>query len=173
MAQTRSILVALALAFLAGACSKHEPRSERAGEPGPAAELAIAPPDEADPGGRVAVPSFRSDILPVLATNCAGARGCHGEEPTDKVELDLRADNAYEDLVGRAAKSRPNAVRVVPRDPGASFLIAKLVAHLSESEGKTMPIDPRTGETVPMTPPVAEFVERSLRPWIAAGAPNN
>lgn len=118
-------------------------------------------------------PSFRADVVPVLQANCAGAHGCHGDEPTDQVELDLRADNAYLDLVGRPAKRRPGALRVKPGDPNASFLVDKLLAHLGEGEGKAMPLEARTGETIAMTPPAREFVDTVLRPWIAAGAPQD
>lgn len=116
-------------------------------------------------------PTFRGDVVPVLEANCAGAHGCHGAEPTTDVALDLRADNAYEELVSRAAKRRPGAVLVKPGDPDASFLVDKLLGHLAANEGKAMPLHERSGEVVQMTPPAREFVDRVLRPWISAGAP--
>lgn len=155
-------IVSLALALVA--CSEDKPRRAR-----PDAAAAAAAPAPSQP----AVPSFRRDILPVFAANCAGAHGCHGEEPTDEVELDLRPDAAYADLVDRPAKARRGAVRVAPGDPAASFLIAKLEGALATTEGKAMPLDPRTKQASSMTPPAAEFVATVLRPWIAAGAPDN
>jgi hypothetical protein len=140
---------------------------------GPREEPARRRPAAAPAKTAAAVPSFRSDILPVLSTNCAGADGCHGDHPTDKVDLDLRAGNAYHDLVDGPAKARPGAVLVKPGDPTASFLVAKLTATQTPSEGKAMPIDPRTGAPVSMTPPAREFVDTVLRPWIEAGAPDN
>lgn len=163
MGRTASLLVAASLA-LVGCGSKGEaPPHRRPAAPAAESEAPRAP----------AAPSFRRDILPVFAANCAGAHGCHGEEPTDKVELDLRADNAYGDLVDRPAKGRNGAVRVKPGDPAASFLVAKLTATQAATEGKAMPLDPRTGETTTMTPPAREFVDTVLRPWIAAGAPDD
>lgn len=164
MGRFGAIGIGLSLVLL-GCSTQEEPRPRR--------------PDAAKAHGKAAtpasaaVPSFRRDILPVLSTNCAGAHGCHGDEPTDKVELDLRADNAYAELVDRPAKARRGAVRVAPGDPAASFLVAKLTGPLAATEGKAMPLDPRTSEVATMTPPAAEFVDTVLRPWIAAGAPDN
>jgi hypothetical protein len=149
------------LLWLVAACKAEERQTRRA-----------RPPVKAEPSERPRVPSFENDIQPVFTLNCS-ARGCHGDLPTDKVQLDLRPDNAYDALVGQPAKGRPNAVRVVPRDPDASFLVAKMLGHLAASEGKAMPIDPETGEIFAMTPPAAEFVELLLRPWIEAGAPRD
>lgn len=156
-----SALLAASLVF---GCESEEPSAPRRSAPTPGKTETVRRP---------AVPSFRRDILPVLSTNCAGAEGCHGDHPTDKVDLDLRAENAYHDLVDRPAKARRGAVLVAPGDLAASFLVAKLTATQTAAEGKAMPIDPRTGATVSMTPPAREFVETVLRPWIEAGAPDN
>jgi len=117
-------------------------------------------------------PSFKTDILPVFARSCVSMKGCHGDAPTESVDLDLRAAAAYSQLVSHAAQARKTAVRVAPGDPAASFLVAKLTGSLAFGEGKSMPIDPQTGSPVESNP-LADFVDRILKPWIGAGAPNN
>ncbi len=120
-----------------------------------------------------APPSFRADIAPVLERMCARAEGCHGNKPTDSVDLDLRLSASYRQLVGIAAQARKGGVRVRPGDPAASFLLDKLAGTLGPREGKPMPIDPVTGAPIHPNPLGADYVEGILRPWIAAGAPNN
>lgn len=129
-----------------------------------------SPLQEARPAGPA--PSFRAQIAPVLAQSCAKERGCHGSDPVDWVEMDLREGTAYAALVGAPADNRGNAVRVKPFSPAESFLLDKLNGNLHSREGKQMPLDPRTNRFAPeMLPP--EFVTKVLEPWIAAGAPNN
>jgi hypothetical protein len=114
--------------------------------------------------------SFSRDVWPVLQQQCAQAKGCHGDEPTDSVSLDLRRDRAYAELVGRPAQARKGALRVAAANPGASFLVDKLTGTLGPREGKQMPIDENTG--APTTPVPPEFIAK-LKDWIAAGAPND
>jgi hypothetical protein len=118
-------------------------------------------------------PSFRGEILPVFLRACAHADGCHGAKPTDSVDLDLRADAAWAQLVGRTAQARPGALRVKAGDPSASFLVDKLTGVLGPREGKKMPIDEITGAPIEPSPLPADFLAGALRRWIAAGAPNN
>lgn len=128
-------------------------------------ELAAAPPA---PVG----PSFRKDILPMLATTCAATDGCHGADATDRVNIDLREAAAYRTLVRRPAEQRPSALLIEPGQPARSFLIDKLTRRLAEGEGKPMPLDPKTGK--PMDPsPLGSFVERTLIPWVEQGALDN
>jgi hypothetical protein len=108
----------------------------------------------------------------VLDRQCAQAKGCHGDEPTDSVALDLRRDHAYAELVGHPSLVRKGALRVKSGDPAASFLVDKLVGTLGPREGKTMPLDPDTGAPIVPSPLPPGFIERTLKPWIAAGAPN-
>ena len=120
------------------------------------------------------IPSFRADVLPVLALHCASAEGCHGDKPTPSVSLDLRAAFAYGELVNKPSEGRRGALRVRPGEPQASFLIDKLTGRLgSVQDGKRMPIDVDTGAPVVPSPLPLDFVEKVLEPWIAAGAPNN
>ena len=119
------------------------------------------------------VPSFHSDILPVLVSNCATAEGCHGNKPTSSVDLDLRASAAYRQLVDMPSEARRGAVRVKPRDAQASFLLDKLTGRLGPvQEGKRMPIDAENGAPVVPSPLPSDFTD-VLERWIAAGAPNN
>jgi len=120
-----------------------------------------------------AAPSFKSDIAPVLSRMCAQARGCHGEAPTDSVDLDLRPAAAWAQLVGRAAETRRTAQRVKPGDCDASRLVAKLTGRLGPREGKRMPIDPDSGAPVQPNPVDQGYLDAVLCPWIRAGAPNN
>jgi hypothetical protein len=117
--------------------------------------------------------SFRNDVLPVIARNCATAEGCHGSKPTDSIDLDLRAEAAYSQLVGAAAEVRKGALRIKPGDPAASFLVNKLEGSLRSGEGKQMPIDVETGAPLSPSPLPRDYVEKVLKPWIEAGAPNN
>lgn len=118
-------------------------------------------------------PSFSKEILPVFQLQCASAKGCHGAEPNDWIDLDLRPDKAHAQLVGHAAYERDNALRVKPGSPDDSFLIAKLTGRLRPREGKPMPLDPMNGQPLRPSPVSEEFIEKTLKPWIAAGAPSN
>jgi hypothetical protein len=137
------------LALVAAGCSRPTPRAAPAG------------------------PSFRTDVAPVLDRMCARAEGCHGDKPTDSVSLDLRTARAYGQLVGVPAEARRGALRVKPGDPAASFLLDKLSGKLGHGEGKPMPIDPQTGAPISPSPIDSSYLEAILKPWIAAGAPNN
>src|SRR5260221_2720624 len=117
-------------------------------------------------------PSFRRDILPVLKRHCSEAKGCHGDEPTDSVELDLRPLRAFEELVDVPAKGRPTSWRVRSGHPSESFLLDKLTGKLKHGEGKAMPLDKDTGVAIEPSPLPRGFVDGVLRPWIVAGAPN-
>jgi len=117
--------------------------------------------------------SFRKDVYPVLAKNCATAEGCHGNQPTSAVELDLRDATAFSQLVGKDAEMRKGAQRVRAGEPAASFLVAKLAGTLQPSEGSSMPQNPETGEPFQPSPLPPDYIEKILKPWIRAGAPNN
>lgn len=153
-----SYTLCVSLAGCSGAC----------GDQGTQARASL-PSSKAPP-----IPSFRAEILPVMALHCASAEGCHGDKPTPSVSMDLRASSAYGELVNKPADGRRGAMRVKPGDPQASFLVDKLTGRLgSVQEGKRMPIDVETGAPVVPSPLPPDFIERALEPWIAAGAPNN
>ncbi|HZS39873.1 MAG TPA: hypothetical protein VFF06_23730 [Polyangia bacterium] len=125
------------------------------------------------PAPAASAPSFSRDVAPVLARMCAANRGCHGEAPTDSVDLDLRRASAYRQLVGQPAQARKGALRVKPGDASASFLVDKLTGALGPREGKPMPIDAQTGAPILPSPIDRAYVDAILAPWIAAGAPEN
>jgi hypothetical protein len=108
-----------------------------------------------------------------LKRHCADAKGCHGDEPTESIALDLRPATAFGELVNAPAKGRPGSWRIRPREPEKSFLLDKLAGKLRPDEGKAMPLDPDTGVPVIPSPLPGNFVSAVLRPWIEAGAPNN
>jgi len=118
-------------------------------------------------------PSFRAEVLPVLQRHCADPKGCHGDEPTESVALDLRPGHAFQQLVDVPAKGRPSSWRVRRGDPSQSFLVDKLNGTLRHGEGKAMPLDENTGSPIEPSPLPPQFIESVLRPWIAAGAPDN
>jgi hypothetical protein len=119
--------------------------------------------------GAVSV-SFGRDVLPYLTKTCAGSERCHGASPTDSVTLDLRADAAYRELVGRPSQVRKGSLLVSPGDPTRSFLVDKLGGKLGPKEGKSMPLDPDTGAPTEPTAEDQRFVREVLVPWIRAGA---
>jgi len=130
--------------------------------------LAACSPD-AQPAAE-ALPSFARDIAPVLEARCAQRGGCHGEAPTPAVDLDLRRAASYRELVAVPAETgRLALLRVEPGHPATSLLLHKLTGR----SGKTMPLDPQTGQPLTPSPISLEWIERSLVPWIAAGAPAN
>lgn len=129
--------------------------------------------DEAHRSGAPS-PSFERDIAPVFEARCARARGCHGEEPTPLVDLDLRRDRAYRELVGvRAETGRLALLRVEPGHPAASLLVQKLTGRGGPGSGKRMPLDPESGEPVTPSPIAAAWVDEVLVRWIEAGSPPN
>lgn len=143
--RTPSALTALAalaggLLLLGGGCA----------QPAAPAEEAIAPTYTA--------------LARQVFSNCT-TRSCHGE--TARGGLDLRAENAYGQLVGVPASNERAASRgkrrVVPSDPDASYLLQKLVAPAAD-EGERMPLS-----GAPLSP--GEIA--AIRAWIAQGAQRN
>jgi hypothetical protein len=119
------------------------------------------------------VPSFRNDVMPELVRNCATAMGCHGNNATESVNLDLRMTTAYSQLVDIPSKVQKGSMRVKRGEPGASFLVNKIEGTLKPGEGKRMPLDDQTGMPMIPSPISADYLEKVLKPWILAGAPDN
>ena len=99
----------------------------------------------------------------VFAVSCASV-SCHGAAASGG--LTLATGSAYANLVGvpatNPAAHAAGLLRVVPGDPGASFLLDKLTGMLTVDEGDPMP---RVGGPLPAAR--LDLVRR----WIAAGAP--
>ena len=117
--------------------------------------------------------SFRKDVMPELVRSCTAAAGCHGNKATESVNLDLRMDAAYAQLVDNPSQVRKGAMRVKRGDPEASFLVNKLEGNLNSGEGKRMPLDDQSGMPIVPSPISGDYVEKVLKPWILAGAPDN
>ena len=131
--------------------------------------VACRDPSPADAGGPAPV-SFQRQIAPLLEQSCAAERGCHGDEPTHSVSLDLREAAAAHSLVDRPAKTRPGAVLIAPFDVPNSFVLDKLDGRLGPKEGKRMPLDPETGAPVTVPSVRAAELRLLLEEWIRAGA---
>src|SRR6187397_363616 len=95
-------------------------------------------------GSRV---SFRRDVAPVITMSCTTS-SCHGggsRPPVLEPHVNPAALRAA--LVGVPSEQRPSRVYVRPGDPGASYLMQKLEAHLNDAEcidhdcGAPMPLD--------------------------------
>lgn len=117
--------------------------------------LVCRPP--APSGGDFAQIERRIFKVSCATTSCHGAAGAGG--------LVLTPGAAYSNLVGVTATNpvaaAAGALRVVPGDPDASFLVRKLDGALAEGEGESMP---QVGTQLPAS--LRDLVRR----WIAAGA---
>jgi len=104
--------------------------------------------------------TFSADVVPILNASCGGA-DCHDGD-SGVSDLELGADVAYEQLVDAESDGCEGRIRVAPGDPGASYLIEKLVGG-AMCNGKRMPLF----ATLP-----DEAVGKIVG-WICAGAPND
>lgn len=114
-------------------------------------------------GGACACPgpalSYASDILPMFVADCTST-GCHGA-PVPQEQLDLRAGNGYDELVGVPAAQCGDRLLVAPGDPDASYLLDKLLG-VDTCFGTRMPkaADPYTAVQIDL-----------VTAWICQGAP--
>lgn len=108
-------------------------------------------------------PAFATIQRTIFDVSCATA-SCHGAGTAGG--LGVTADVAYANLVGvppaNAAAAGAGLLRVAPRDPERSFLLAKLRGSLTADEGARMP-------QVGLALPGAKI--DLVRRWILAGAP--
>lgn len=94
----------------------------------------------------------------VLEPSCTFAT-CHGSGPSPAGALSLERDVAHASLVDAPSSVVSGAILVVPGDPDASYVMAKLTAT-----------PPAAGESMPPDAPLeAERIEL-VRAWIEAGA---
>lgn len=107
-----------------------------------------------------AVASFSADVAPILKASCGGS-DCHTGD-SGVSSLQLGEDVAYEQLVEVASDGCEGATRVVPGDPGSSYLVEKLV-------GGTM----CNGKRMPLFATLPEEAIAKVVGWICAGAPND
>ena len=110
-------------------------------------------------GGPVALaPTLASIQANVFSVNCA-IPGCHGG---GTVQYGLRLDPGFSagNLINVPSPRNPNLIRVVPRDPDASFLIQKLQGA-----------DGLLGERMPDGGPYLTTAQVNvIRQWIQDGA---
>lgn len=117
---------------------------------------------------RPATVSFRKDVAPVMAASCS-FRSCHGLSGRG---LHLSKDPAelYAELLGKSSETRTSARYVVPNDPEASWLLAKLTGELCDpacANGACGARMPKGGD--PLPPASIAAIEK----WIADGAKND
>ena len=111
--------------------------------------------DPVVPGGGDDPVSFSADVQVIFNNRCTG---CHGQNGNGN--LDLRAANAYNNLVGVDSFGY-SGQRVVAGDPEASVLYRKLSG--ASGVGGVMPSDGALS---------ADTIE-IIQDWIAQGAMNN
>ncbi|MFZ2648663.1 MAG: hypothetical protein WA210_01030, partial [Burkholderiaceae bacterium] len=113
----------------------------------------------AAPAPAALAPTLASIQANVFSVNCA-VSGCHGGAT---VQAGLRLDPGFSsaNLINVASAQDASRIRVIPGNPGASFLIQKL-------EG-TQTLGDRMPQFGPFLPQATVDV---IRQWILAGAPS-
>jgi hypothetical protein len=112
-------------------------------------------------------PSFSAIQRDIFnATDSAGrlaCTGCHNAIGARTNGMNLTGETAYATLVHVPSVGKPSAIRVVPGDPDASYLIQKI-------EGSPGIVGVRMPQRPPyLTPGQIAIIRR----WIELGAPNN
>lgn len=109
-------------------------------------------------------------IQTTILDGCGGYIGCHLMPPIGG-SLDLRAEVAYENLVGVASAIAPGELRVSPGDSANSLLYRKLIDELAadDSEGGPMP----KTMTAMMWSRLPDAQIEQVRCWIDEGAPKD
>ena len=115
------------------------------------------------PDVAVANPSFSTDVQPIFNRRCL-VGGCH-TLASAQGGLILDASVSYDSLVNVQARLQPAFQRVVPSNPGASWLVRMIEADPVARAGHSrMPL-----AAAPLTPnQIATIVN-----WIVRGAPND
>jgi hypothetical protein len=136
---------------------------------GLACDTALHPGDADAPVSASCLEAVNRSDLPWIADHvfrpsCALSTSCHsGARPAGGLDLSSAA-RAHQNLVGVAAASEADRVRVVPGDPQASYVMVKLgvVPGPLGDGGTRMP---------PNSPPICSEKLGAVERWIAAGAP--
>jgi hypothetical protein len=163
MAWSLAVVVLVGLVTLS-ACSNEGPSTISSG--GPASRSYVG-----TPAGQPR--SFRKDVMPVLTGSCA-LGSCHGDRngnPGVGIFLPLGdPDGIYADLQGTSHVAS-GAKFVVPRDPGRSFLYAKMSGDL----GPFTSVCPASGcgELMPPDGRIDAADLATVKLWITEGATNN
>jgi hypothetical protein len=101
--------------------------------------------------------SYAANIEPVLAAQCTAA-GCH-RGPVPQAGLNLTTGNGYAGLVGVASSQCANRMIVAPGQPGASYLVNKLM-------GTNLCF----GTKMPKTGSIGADNIAAINDWICTGA---
>lgn len=116
------------------------------------------------PGLEPTFASIQSDIFQTTdsagRTRCLQCHTSTGRNPAGG--LNLNPEGAYEQLVNAPSTGKPGAVRVVPGNPDASYVVQKLEGTAGIA-GRRMPT---TGP-----PFLTDGQIKIVRRWIAIGAP--
>ena len=108
--------------------------------------------------------SIQQDIF--NATDSAGrlaCTGCHNATGARFNGMNLTGTTAYATIVNVASVGKPSAIRVVPGNPDASYLLQKIEGAPGIA-----------GVRMPQTPPYLTPNQIAIiRRWIELGAPNN
>lgn len=109
-------------------------------------------------GGAPLVATLASIQVNVFSVNCA-VSGCHGGAT---VQQGLRLDPGFSagNLINVASPQDATLIRVIPGNPGGSFLIQKLEG--TQTVGIRMPA---------FSPPLPQATIDVIRQWILNGAP--
>jgi hypothetical protein len=105
--------------------------------------------------------SFLTDVQPILTASCTAPQ-CH-ISPNPASTLDLAAGVAYGQLVNVPSAQKPTLLRVLPGNPGKSYMYQKI----TNARGIV-------GTPMPNVGPALSAAELAMvNQWISAGAPNN
>ena len=104
--------------------------------------------------------TFSGSVYPIFVG--AACDACHGGAGSGGLDLSTSA-GAHAELVNVPASGCTGATRVVPGNPGASYLVSKLTG-----------VGICSGARMPQGGPYLSQAELdTIVAWIAAGAPNN
>jgi hypothetical protein len=107
--------------------------------------------------------SFSAAVQPIFTAHCA-LPGCHSG-PTPEEGLDLGAGRSYARLVNVTSRECGQFKRVLPGQPGASYLVFKI-------DGPPQPCF--DGVRMPKNAlPLSAADRDTIRTWIMQGAPDN
>lgn len=109
-----------------------------------------------------AAPTFSAVQAQIFDTTCASCHTDVGRNPAGG--LNLKSGAAYAALVNVQSTGQPGSVRVIPGNPGGSYLVQKIEGAAGIA-GLRMP---RNGP-----PFLSDAQIKMVRDWIQAGALNN
>jgi mono/diheme cytochrome c family protein len=113
-------------------------------------------------GGTTAAPTLTQIQAQIFDASCVSCHTDVGRTPAGV--LNLKAGSAFPNLFSQASSGLPGATRVVPGNPGGSYLVQKLEGAVGIA-GLRMP---RNGP-----PFLTDAQVKMVRDWITAGAQNN